>query len=52
MRTVGGWPSLINGVGSYTFDAVGNRKTFNTTIPPAGGMTYNYADAKLQRRRE
>src|ERR1700722_1876628 len=41
-------PTDNNGVGSYTYDAVGNRKTLNTTIPPAGGNSYTYdADDRL-----
>jgi glucose dehydrogenase len=37
-----------NGAISYTYDAVGNRKTLNSTLPPAGGMTYTYdADDRL-----
>jgi hypothetical protein len=32
----------------YTYDAVGNRKTLSTTIPPASGIPYTYdADDRL-----
>ena len=41
-------PHNNNGTASYTYDAVGNRKTLNTTTPPAGGMNYAYdADDRL-----
>jgi RHS repeat-associated protein len=41
-------PHNNNGTISYTYDAVGNRKTLNSTLPPAGGMTYTYdADDRL-----
>lgn len=47
-ETVSGDPHNNNGAASYTYDAAGNRKTFNTTIPPAGGNTYTYdADDRL-----
>jgi RHS repeat-associated protein len=47
-ETVSGDLHNNNGVGSYTYDAVGNRKTLNTTIPPAGGNSYTYdADDRL-----
>ncbi len=37
-----------NGTISYTYDSVGNRKTLTSTLPPIGGMTYNYdADDRL-----
>ena len=41
-ETVSSDPHSNNGTGTYTYDAVGNRKTLNTTIPPAGGNTYTY----------
>ncbi len=44
-ETVSGDLHNNNGVGSYTYDAVGNRKTLNTTIPPHGGNVH------LRRRR-
>ena len=41
-------PDNNNGAASYTYDSVGNRKTLNTTIPPAGGNIYTYdADDRL-----
>ena len=41
-------PHNNNGVGSYTYDAVGNRKTLTSTLPPAGGVSYAYdADDRL-----
>ena len=47
-ETVTADPHNNNGVGSYTYDAVGNRKTLSTTIPPAGGISYTYdADDRL-----
>jgi RHS repeat-associated protein len=47
-ETVTADPHNNDGTGSYTYDNVGNRKTFNTTIPPAGGNTYTYdADDRL-----
>jgi len=47
-ETVTADPHNNNGAASYTYDSVGNRKTFNTTIPPAGGNIYTYdADDRL-----
>jgi hypothetical protein len=47
-ETVTADPHNNNGVGSYTYDAVGNRKTLTSTLPPQGGNTYNYdADDRL-----
>ncbi len=47
-ETVSGDLHNNNGVGSYTYDAVGNRKTLNTTIPLGGGNSYTYdADDRL-----
>jgi len=47
-ETVSADPHNNNGVGSYTYDAVGNRKTLSSTLPPAGGMNYGYdADDRL-----
>jgi len=41
-------PHNNNGTASYTYDAVGNRKTLASTLPPEGGMTYTYdADDRL-----
>ena len=41
-------PNAKNGTVSYTYDSVGNRKTLNSTLPPAGGITYSYdADHRL-----
>jgi RHS repeat-associated protein len=31
-----------NGAISYTYDAVGNRKTLSSTLPPAGATNYSY----------
>jgi hypothetical protein len=37
-----------DGAINYTYDAVGNRKTLNATLPPAGGISYTYdADDRL-----
>jgi RHS repeat-associated protein len=41
-ETVASDPHSKNGASSYTYDNVGNRLTLNTTLPPAGGMTYSY----------
>jgi YD repeat-containing protein len=41
-ETVASDPHSKNGAISYTYDNVGNRLTLNTTLPPAGGMTYSY----------
>jgi YD repeat-containing protein len=38
-ETVTADPHNNNGVGSYTYDAVGNRKTLTSTLPPQGGNT-------------
>ena len=47
-ETVTSDPSGKNGAINYTYDAVGNRKTLNATLPPAGGMNYSYdADDRL-----
>jgi RHS repeat-associated protein len=47
-ETVASDPHSKNGASSYTYDNVGNRLTLNTTLPPAGGMTYSYdADDRL-----
>ena len=47
-ETVGADPHNNNGTISYTYDAVGNRKTLNSSLPPAGAMTYTYdADDRL-----
>jgi RHS repeat-associated protein len=35
-------PSNHNGVVSYTYDSVGNRKTLTSTLAPVGANTYNY----------
>jgi RHS repeat-associated protein len=41
-------PSGKDGSIVYTLDPVGNRKTLNSTLPPAGGNTYTYdADDRL-----
>ena len=48
-ETVTGDPSGKNGLVGYTLDAVGNRKTLNATLPPAGGISYTYdADDRLE----
>lgn len=37
-----------NGVVTYTYDSVRNRKTLNSTLPPAGATNYTYdADDRL-----
>jgi YD repeat-containing protein len=42
-ETIAADPGGNNGAESYTYDAVGNRKTLNSTIPSlGGGMTYSY----------
>ena len=47
-ETVTADPHNNNGVASYTYDNVGNRKTLSSTLPPAGGVTYSYdADDRL-----
>jgi RHS repeat-associated protein len=47
-ETVTGDPGGKNGAIAYTFDAVGNRKTLNATLPPAGAISYTYdADDRL-----
>ena len=47
-ETVAGDPGGKNGSIGYTYDAVGNRKTLNATLPPAGAMNYSYdADDRL-----
>ncbi len=41
-------PANKNGTISFTYDAVGNRKTLSSTLPPAGGNVYTYdADDRL-----
>ena len=41
-------PGGKNGTISYTYDAVGNRKTLSSTLAPVGGMAYSYdADDRL-----
>jgi YD repeat-containing protein len=47
-ETVSADPNNKNGAINYTYDAVGNRKTLNATLPPAGGISYTYdADDRL-----
>ena len=47
-ETVRADPSNKNGAINYTYDNVGNRKTLNATLPPAGGISYTYdADDRL-----
>jgi RHS repeat-associated protein len=47
-ETVSADPNNKDGAINYTYDAVGNRKTLNATLPPAGGMSYTYdADDRL-----
>jgi RHS repeat-associated protein len=47
-ETVSTDPNGKNGAINYTYDAVGNRKTLNATLPPAGGISYTYdADDRL-----
>jgi RHS repeat-associated protein len=47
-ETVTADPGGKNGAIAYTFDAVGNRKTLNATLPPAGAISYTYdADDRL-----
>jgi RHS repeat-associated protein len=47
-ETVTSDPHNNDGAISYTYDAVGNRKTLNSTLPPEGGMVYAYdADDRL-----
>ena len=47
-ETVSADPHNKNGAVSYTYDSVSNRKTLNSTLPPAGGMNYTYdADDRL-----
>jgi len=47
-ETVTSDPNNKNGAISYTYDAVGNRKTLNSTLPPAGSNSYTYdADDRL-----
>ncbi len=47
-ETVTADPHNNNGVASYTYDNVGNRKTLSSTLPPAGGVSYSYdADDRL-----
>jgi RHS repeat-associated protein len=42
-ETVANDPAGNNGQESYTYDAVGNRKTLNSTIPSlSGSVSYNY----------
>jgi len=41
-ETVTSDPHNNDGAISYTYDAVGNRKTLNSTLPPEGGMVYTY----------
>jgi RHS repeat-associated protein len=42
-ETIAADPSNNNGVESYTYDSVGNRKTVSSTIPPlSGGTSYSY----------
>jgi RHS repeat-associated protein len=41
-ETVTADPHSKNGVASYTYDSVGNRKTLSSTLPPAGAMNYTY----------
>jgi YD repeat-containing protein len=47
-ETVTSDPGGRNGSIAYTFDNVGNRKTLNATLPPAGAISYTYdADDRL-----
>jgi RHS repeat-associated protein len=47
-ETVSADPSNKDGAINYTYDNVGNRKTLNATLPPAGGISYTYdADDRL-----
>src|SRR5256885_1148597 len=47
-ETVSADPHNKNGAVTYTYDSVGNRKTLNSTLPPAGGTNYSYdADDRL-----
>ena len=42
-ETIASDPGSNNGAESYTYDAVGNRKTLSSTIPSLpGGMSYTY----------
>ena len=41
-ETVANDPANKNAAVSYTYDNVGNRKTLNATLPPAGAMNYSY----------
>jgi YD repeat-containing protein len=41
-ETVTADPNNHNGVVSYTYDSVGNRKTLTSTLAPVGANTYNY----------
>lgn len=41
-ETVSADPNNHNGVVSYTYDSVGNRKTLTSTLAPVGANTYNY----------
>lgn len=47
-ETVSADPNNNNGAINYTYDSVGNRKTLNSTLPPAGANSYTYdADDRL-----
>jgi len=52
-ETVSADPHSKNGAINYTYDNVGNRLTLNSTLPPAGGMTYSYDadDLSLKQQR-